>query len=323
MSSAQDFVIENGCLVGYKGEDSNVIIPQGVISIGKSAFEECESMLSVSIPSSVISIDDYAFSCCDGLESVIIPVGVKRIARFAFYNCANLKSVVIPQGVTEIGEYAFSGCENLESAPIPSSITSIEEGAFSYCVSLVSMVIPASVKKMGCDVFAESNNLTVYCEAEKKPSGWDACWKMKQTPIKWAGQWEYDEDGKPAVRVGEVIERFTYKEFIYFIYNLGIDYYDRIGVITREDWADVYATLKDAYTQYEVEKKINFKEFKGVMATIFDKKFYKSQKAHAIMVDAMTSFGYGNDNAKLKYLIQDFDEREEWDREFWEEDNKG
>ena len=36
----------------------------------------------------------------------------------------------------------------------------------------------------------------------------------------------------------------------------------------------------------------------------------------------MTSFGYGNDNAKLKYLIQDFDEKEEWDREFWEEDNK-
>lgn len=37
------------------------------------------------------------------------------------------------------------------------------------------------------------------------------------------------------VNIGEVILNFSYKDFIYFIYNLGMDYYDGLDVISSED----------------------------------------------------------------------------------------
>ena len=34
------------------------------------------------------------------------------------------------------------------------------------------------------------------------------------------------------VNLGEVVLKFTYKDFIFFIYNLGMDYYDGIDIIS-------------------------------------------------------------------------------------------
>ena len=62
--------------------------------------------------------------------------------------------------------------------------------------------------------------------------------------------------------LGEVILEFTYRDFIYFIYNLGMDYYDGLNVLTKEEWQSILNALKDNYLQYEIEKKINYKELK-------------------------------------------------------------
>ena len=63
--SNNDFVIENGVLVKYKGkhrdERRDVVIPKGVTSIGYLAFSWCESLTSVTIPDSVTSIGERAF----------------------------------------------------------------------------------------------------------------------------------------------------------------------------------------------------------------------------------------------------------------------
>ena len=118
--------------------------------------------------------------------------------------------------------------------------------------------------------------------------------------------------------IGEVISDFTYKEFIYFIYNLGMDYYDGLNVISKEEWQEIFVALKDNYTQYEVEKKIKYKEFKANMAAFINQKLYKHPSAHQVMTDALTTFGYGNKTAKLKYLILDFEEHEAFEMEFAE-----
>lgn len=97
-------------------------LPQGVTTIGYTAFLGCSSLTSVDIPSSVTSIGDSAFSGCSSLTSVDIPASVTSINGWAFEDCSALTSVVIPEGVTYIDLTAFSGCTSLTSLTIPKSV---------------------------------------------------------------------------------------------------------------------------------------------------------------------------------------------------------
>ncbi len=86
---------------------NNVIMPNGVRSIGEQAFYGCHSLSSVTIPSSVISIESWAFSDCTALTEVNIPYGVTSIGRGVFDRCS-LTSVHIQSSVTSIGDQIFS-----------------------------------------------------------------------------------------------------------------------------------------------------------------------------------------------------------------------
>ena len=67
MSSAGDFVIENGVLKQYTGPGGDVVIPDGVTDIGNGAFKNCLSITSITWPGSVKSIAGNAFEGCKGL----------------------------------------------------------------------------------------------------------------------------------------------------------------------------------------------------------------------------------------------------------------
>lgn len=107
-----------------------------VTSIGKSAFQECIGLTSLTIPNSVTSIGDYAFENCSGLTStsIEIPNSVTSIGEYAFAFCRGLTSVTIPSSVKSIGHRAFFGCIGLTSVTIPNSVTSIGKGAFEGCI---------------------------------------------------------------------------------------------------------------------------------------------------------------------------------------------
>ena len=115
MEEMEDFVIEDGVLKKYKGKGGDVVIPDGVTSIGNNAFCRCWELNSVTIPNSVTNIEDGAFSNCWKLTSVTIPDSVTSIEDHAFDGCESLTSVTIPDSVTSIGRDAFSCCENLPS----------------------------------------------------------------------------------------------------------------------------------------------------------------------------------------------------------------
>ncbi|MDY6398761.1 MAG: leucine-rich repeat protein [Treponema sp.] len=117
----------------------SVVIPSSVTSIGKYAFRGCSGLKSVTIPSSVTSIWDYAFKDCSGLKSVTIPGSVTSMGKEAFSWCSGLESVTLSEGLRSIGEYAFWGCSGLESVTIPSSVTSIRQYAFDGCSKLTSL----------------------------------------------------------------------------------------------------------------------------------------------------------------------------------------
>jgi hypothetical protein len=139
---------------------TSITIPQGVTSIGESAFDGCSSLTSINIPQGVTSIGNYAFGGCSSLTSINIPQGVTSIGDGAFGGCSSLTSINIPQGVTSIGHGAFDGCSSLTSINIPQGVTSIGYGAFWDCSSLTSINIPQGVTSIGDYTFDGCSSLT-------------------------------------------------------------------------------------------------------------------------------------------------------------------
>ena len=77
--------------------------------------EYSELIKDVVICEGVTSVGSRAFYDCSYVETVDIPIGVVKIGYSAFFNCKNLNSITIPESVNEIQYSAFSGCSNLST----------------------------------------------------------------------------------------------------------------------------------------------------------------------------------------------------------------
>ncbi len=153
-------------LVAYPpGKSGSYSIPDGVTSIGNSAFLTCAGLKGVTIPNSVTNIGIDAFYSCNALANIAIPGGVTSIGESAFYDCTSLTDIEIPNSVTDIGIYAFESCLNLTNVIIGNGITSIADYLFYKCTSLATVTIGKNVTYIGYSAFENCNNLTrVYFE---------------------------------------------------------------------------------------------------------------------------------------------------------------
>ena len=92
------------------GKLKNVILPDGLKTIGYDAFYNCVNLVSIEIPDGVTEIGSEAFSKCSSLKDITIPSSVKIINDSAFAYCEGITSLTIPENVTDIGANAFIGC---------------------------------------------------------------------------------------------------------------------------------------------------------------------------------------------------------------------
>lgn len=122
----------DGVLVRYKGMAKDIVLPDGIIEIGHSAFGDGEvngqrvhhtDVRRIVLSKTVKRIDD-------GYPGAFLN---KNEYSGAFLNCKNLEEVILPEGLKEIGAYAFSGCSNLSKVTIPTTVERIGKSAFEKC----------------------------------------------------------------------------------------------------------------------------------------------------------------------------------------------
>lgn len=136
-------------------EIKELVIPNGVSTIGHFAFFNCSELTSVTISESVNSIGNDTFRNCNNVSSVNIS-DLSAWCKISFHDCYSnplyyahhlylngeeIKDLVIPDGITDIAKVAFYNCSGLTSVTIPKTIKSIGIQAFLGCVNLNAVYI--------------------------------------------------------------------------------------------------------------------------------------------------------------------------------------
>lgn len=109
---------QNSCTItAYTGSGGDIVIPNGVTTIGNGIFQFNTSITSVVIPDSVTTIGDNAFDQCESLKTVTFGTNsqLTTIGVSAFSFCPNIESISISDSVTSIGKHAFYDCNSLST----------------------------------------------------------------------------------------------------------------------------------------------------------------------------------------------------------------
>jgi hypothetical protein len=137
-------------LIGYIGNEKDLILPNGINEINRYAFYNCDSITSVSIPKSVTTIGQQAFCDCSSLANITVDENnavycsidgnlyskaEKSLIQYAIGKKED--TFTIPYAVTSIADYAFYSSK-LTSVNL-SYVTSIGYNAFSSCVFLTDV----------------------------------------------------------------------------------------------------------------------------------------------------------------------------------------
>lgn len=112
---------------------NNVVIEEGIQTIGSNSFKNCESMQSIEIPSTLTEIKDYAFYNDGALRTVIFAEDsqLTAIRQGAFSYC-DLGVISIPASVTTLESCAFK-CELLDKVYFEGNLPeNMAVAAFEY-----------------------------------------------------------------------------------------------------------------------------------------------------------------------------------------------
>ena len=157
----------------------NTVIPNGVLHIGRCAFDGNDVPDGFTLPDGLLSIDDFAFFDCGNLSAISFPASVNSIGYGIFSSCSNLKTVEVSEknavydsrdNCNAIIETAtnklIAGCAG---SYVPRGVAVIEEAAFDSCVGLESILIPATVTRIASGAFFDCAGLNdVYYEGSEE-----------------------------------------------------------------------------------------------------------------------------------------------------------
>lgn len=168
-NASDDYIVEDGVLLSYTGNDSVAVVPLDVYYIADEAFKNNTSLKTLKLHDNVSIIGNEAFYGCTSLLTVEGGEGVTSVGAYAFYDTqylnkysykvVTLGSVAIggtpapefklAKGITSVAPYAFSKNLTVTSFVASDSLLEIGEGAFLGCSQLSSVSVSNSLSYVG------------------------------------------------------------------------------------------------------------------------------------------------------------------------------
>ena len=163
---------------------TSVTIPNGVTTIGFSAFNGCVKLEKIKFSSNLDTVCENAFNNTkwfnnqsNGLvyvgkvaykykgdmprnTKITVKSDIVSISESAFKDCANLTAILIPSSVKHIDKYAFYNCQGLTKLNFNDGIERIENDAFGSCEKLTSVNFSETLKSIGAFAFVECKKLS-------------------------------------------------------------------------------------------------------------------------------------------------------------------
>lgn len=208
--------------------DTSYAIPNGVVTVGGSAFIKNTALQQVSIPATVTTIGDWAFAR-SGLTSLTIPDtvttigygiaqecrslvtayvgnGVAVLPYRTFEQCTGLTTVTLGSNIKEFGTRIFFNCTALTSVNLPEGLENIDVADFWGCKSLTYLKVPSTVKKIEAGAFSGCTNLNVDYPSHLTQME-DGSYLTVET-LYYSGNYHYDD----AYRVLDIVNQERGKE---------------------------------------------------------------------------------------------------------------
>ncbi len=129
---------------------SEYTVPEGVKSIGVSAFADNSKITAVTFPSSLTEIGDEAFNSCLSLKTVNAPDTFFKVGLDAFTDTPWFSAV--PDSLVYLGK-VVCGYNGEGASPVRIEVAEgtlgIASGAFAYITDTQELHLPASLKYIG------------------------------------------------------------------------------------------------------------------------------------------------------------------------------
>lgn len=155
------------------GPKKNVVISEGVVHIGQSAFNSC-GIDTLTLPSTLQELGKEAFGSCgirsveikaelhkieagvfalNSFEELVLPESINEISIGSFSGLGHLKRLVLPRDLKIIPKINFTSYSELEKIKFPENLETIEDEAFSGTYVGKQLILPDKLQFIGKEVF--------------------------------------------------------------------------------------------------------------------------------------------------------------------------
>ena len=134
LADEKGFIIVEGTLYEYRGNEEVVMVPENVQYVDEGAFTNLPQLRKVIFPAGLNNFADGVF---DGCKNMVDDQGFHIIRNVLFEYWGDAEEVFLPDCVTAICKNAFAYKDNLRHLHISERVIYIGEGAFNNCGGMI------------------------------------------------------------------------------------------------------------------------------------------------------------------------------------------